>query len=96
MARLNITDGPSKWDLILAIFEGDSLHRREVTFTLEDRGTTDPNIQWFDQRSFMLNGASREDGSGNNWLIHGYFLGATTVHAHGFYSTRTRDGWLEF
>ncbi len=89
MARYEIEDGPSKWDLILAIFDGDSNHRREVTFSIECPG--------FNERGFTLNGASREDGSGDNWIIHGYCSAETKGgKMSGFYSTKTRKGWLEF
>ena len=95
--RFNITDGPSKWDLILSIFDGDSSNRRKATFSIEEPEAHEkyPRLPDLD---FVINGATREDGSGENWLIQGYYPGANdpTVPMNGFYSTKNRRGWLEF
>jgi len=97
MARLNITDGPSKLDFMLALFDGD-YHRRKVEFCFEDpqRQPGDPTIP---SLSFVVNEVSRGDGlwdCDENWLFKGYFPGNDNAPARGFFSTRTRKGWIEF
>ncbi|MBX4210592.1 hypothetical protein KW783_01320 [Candidatus Parcubacteria bacterium] len=32
--KFTITNGPSKWDLMLSLFDGSSDHRRQVSFTV--------------------------------------------------------------
>ena len=86
--RYDITDGPSKMDFMLSLFDGDTQHRRPVVFTLRGEGLT----------SFIIDGVEREDGSGENWIFKGsYYLGSISrILAHGFFSTRMRKGWIEY
>ena len=94
MAHFNIVGGPSRWDLMLAIFDGDFHHRRIVTFSLDPQ----ENLPI---RSLIctINEVGREDGSGENWLFEGetYYPAeiVSNYHIHGFFSTRTRTGWVE-
>jgi len=83
MARQDITEGPSKYDLQAAIFDG-----KNVTFTIEGLG----------QVKVRVDDVGIEDGSRENWLIEGYiYLNSPSSQKkfHGFYGTRQRKGWLE-
>ncbi len=97
MARFNITNGPSKWDLMLALFDGDCHHKRMVRFSLKDLKRDpikDPEIP---DLSFVINTLEREDGSGENWNFEGYYPGSSqNGPCQGFFSIRTRTGWIEF
>lgn len=95
MARYDITNGPSKWDLILALFDGDYHHRREISFSFQ--GISERVVAEFTLQ-FLINELQREDGSGENWNFRGY--GATVPAfpddpCYGFFSTKTRKGWIE-
>ncbi|MCX6720423.1 MAG: hypothetical protein NTW11_01305 [Candidatus Staskawiczbacteria bacterium] len=105
MARFTITNGPSKWEFILAIFDGDSRARRAVTFVLndprrelsEDYGEVvldDANPPYL---TFVINGAERVDGSDDNWHFKGFYPHATGhIFARGTFSTKDRKGWVEW
>lgn len=90
--RFEIVDGPSKWDLMLALFDRECCPSRMVTFSI--RGPQmDLGKHPIFSESFEINEVSQEDGSGENWLFKGSCF---SKHAHGFFSTRTRKGWLEY
>ncbi len=94
--RSNIVDGPSKFDLMLALFDSDSSHRRTVAFLLENPEAKQGDLQCA-SLNFVINEVGREDGSGENWLFDGYYKVADrSGNARGFFSTRTRKGWVQF
>jgi len=83
MARQDITEGPSKYDLQAALFDG-----KEVRFTVEELG----------QVKVRIDDVGIEDGSRESWLIEGYIFPADQQNRkrfHGFYGTRQRNGWIE-
>lgn len=88
--RCTIVGGPSKYDLMLALFDGDAFNRRKVTFQLDDRqigATVD----------FFINEAAREDSSGESWAFKGAGkVAGMSLYAHGCFSTQIRSGWIEF
>lgn len=85
MARYTITDGPSKMDFMLAVFDGNSpRERRMVALRTEDEGNL----------PFAIDAIRREDGGSENWLFSGC-MGITGEEYHGYFSTRTRKGWVE-
>ena len=86
-----IVDGPAKWDFCLALFDGDSNHRRKVGFTITVNNFRDP-VQVF------INKVGREDGSGESWLFWGYVAEGLRPEpeVYGYFSTKTRRGWLKF
>lgn len=93
-----IIEGPSKMDFMLAIFDGGPNNRRPVVFRLVDPDPH-PDSQLQDElTSFILDGAEREDGGGENWIFKGFYhLGKVSkIPAHGFFSTSMRRGWMEF
>lgn len=99
MALFNITDGPSRWDFMLAIFDGDYLHRREVSFSIEDPKRK-PENQHISSSLFIIDEVGRQGESDEKWLFNGlgYYPGTDSDRriVHGFFSTHTRKGWVEF
>ncbi len=89
--RFTILNGPSKFDLMLALFDGDSINPRHVSFTVLDNSLAKMGI------SVALNSLAREDGSSQNWLFTGYLW--TTDHDNrsvkGYLSIKNRKGWIE-
>ncbi|MDP3793910.1 MAG: hypothetical protein Q8R07_04110, partial [Candidatus Uhrbacteria bacterium] len=67
MAQFSIMNGPSKFDLMLALFDRDpepsDLPRTVIFMLLEDDGHA--------TRSAMIDGVQVEDGSGESWNIEG-------------------------
>jgi|AP95_1055475.scaffolds.fasta_scaffold206342_1 hypothetical protein len=80
MAQQDITEGPSKYDLQAALFDG-----KKVCFTVEGLG----------QIEVQMNNVGIEDGGRESWLIEGYAFLASQQKFHGYYETRRRKGWLE-
>ncbi len=96
MKRWLIVDGPSKCDLMLALFDGDCYHcRRPLTFSLEDP-EPEPMAPKSVDLPFVIEEIGRKDGSGENWNFKGVYVSNQKCLAQGFFSTRTRKGWIEF
>lgn len=90
--QYTITDGPSKWDLMLALFDPAS-HQRTVKFYLQDRR--------FFEASILEVG--KEDGSGESWLLAGSLKEAfegggsgCRWYFHAYFETQRRKGWIKF
>ena len=84
--RFEICNGPAKWDLMLSLFDGTSTNPRLARFQVHEL---------FGAKTFipiLINGVSREDGSGEKWIFTGYVDGKP---AKGFFSTQDRHGWIE-
>ncbi|MDO8601658.1 MAG: hypothetical protein Q7R62_00795 [bacterium] len=87
-----IVNGPSKFDLMVALFYGSGLEktRPEVTFEIGAGGETR-------RVSCIINSISREDGSGESWNIQGY-----TPHEEpwmdfrAYFTTSVRQGHIRF
>ncbi len=95
MHQLEITDGPSKFDLMLALFDGNCEHRREVVFNLR-AGKSTSTLAVIDS-VVVIDSVTREDGSGESWNFEGRvvdFVGNPKII--GYFSTRTRKGWVRF
>ena len=95
--RKNITYGPSKFDLMLALFDRKSVNTRSIEFRLEGESNY--------PLSFVVNGVEVESGSGESWIFKGYlrpeaqFPGSVPPPpstAFGYYRTDKRTGWIEF
>lgn len=83
-----ITAGPSKWDLMLALFDNAADQTRELRF---DARTSNDNLRTsFD---ITINGIFVEDGSGESWNIFGR---THNKHVKMHYSTRQRKGMILF
>ncbi len=85
--RMEIVDGPGKFDLMVALFDG-----KVVRFTLKDKNT----------KALKIIGVELEDGSNQRWLIKGYIYkgyhmseGDKTSRFSGYYDSYSRKGWLE-
>lgn len=87
-----IVEGPSKYDLMLALIDGDNKHRRTVKFRVDKSGGL-----IFLGMTMLINCLEREDGSGERWMFEGYHVLSTGgwVPMKGFYDTHVRKGWVE-
>lgn len=81
-----IINGPSKWDLMLAIFDSTSSNPRVLTFEI-----TDDSI---DEVEVRINGVRREDSSGESWSMSGR-LGPVSDTVKIYFNTQTRKGRME-
>lgn len=79
-----IVEGPSKFDLMLALFDGNG---RTVTF----------RTSFDDVLRARIHSVGIEDGSEESWLISGSYpwLDGATCLFEGYYSTRRRTGYLK-
>jgi len=104
MAIYDITNGPSKFDLMLALFDSTCDHRRPVQFIIRLRMEQplagivlgDP-----EEHEVHINGVSQESGDGQNWIFHGWERnpeGSTkpTFRVEGYFNTARREGWLKY
>lgn len=84
--REKIVQGPSKFDLMIGLFDGKSKDQKLVYFHTELHGQ---NFQHF----VRLNEVTREDGSGESWCFKGV---CNNSQVRGWFRTDKREGWLEF
>lgn len=96
--RFEIENGPSKWDLMLALFDDTS--RRFVKFLISDRGDIE----------VVITDVGRGGPEEGKWRLKGYTFGfgvqfdrlgplptSTSCHpVSGYFSTKTRKGRIEF
>ncbi len=81
MATRKIIDGPGKFDLMAALFDG-----KRVFFTIEGG----------DKVEAQMNSVAIEDGSRESWLISGRIVGSGSWQKFsGYFETRKRHGHLE-
>jgi len=85
--ELTIVDGPSKFELMLGLFDGNSRNPRSVHFTLLNGSLTNDQ-----PLRVVLCGVSREDGSGESWNFTGYSNGS---NVKGYFSTKSRTGHVQ-
>ncbi|MDO8425182.1 MAG: hypothetical protein Q7T01_01560 [bacterium] len=84
--HLELKDGPSKWDLMQAMFVQNEL-RPAITFTTEQDGRT---------LAVSITYLGREDGSGESFLFQGTLVNSgRNAAARGYFHARTRKGWIE-
>jgi hypothetical protein len=82
-----IIDGPGKFELMTALFVGDSDNTR-VTIGRNDTREV---------HSLYLRSVEMEDGSNENWLIAGYLIkDKVWRQIKGYYSTKKRSGNFRF
>ena len=91
-----VMSGPSKFDLMVSLFDGNSRTQKWADFQvkIENSETKFPILV-----HLRMIGVTREDGSGESWNISFFFKGTHDARAehggHGHYSTRTRKGFLK-
>jgi hypothetical protein len=84
----NIVNGPSKFDLMLSLFDGNKTPRRTVDFHLEGVKT---RIQ------VAITEIQQEDGSGESWNFEGHTQNPFMhFQVCGYFSTSGRTGTLNF
>lgn len=102
MSQHSIVNGPSKYDLMLALVDGDMTHRRHIQFEL-DRWAVEVKMSSVAgcpsmTPSIIINELERESGDGESWNFKGHSIknsiGSWSVC--GYYSTKTRKGSIEF
>ena len=87
--RYGIVNGPSKWDLMLSLFDdgcGNCDHSRRATFYLDDPSRAMKEID------ILVSKVGKESKGGDSWIFEGSYVLGTVK---GFFSTKTRKGWLE-
>jgi hypothetical protein len=96
--KRQVIDGPSKYDLMVALFNevNDVKRRHKVVFTTTAAEGSPVTFKL----TAVIEGVMREDGTGESWCINGY-----TVPSHpsvrvqtftGHFSTQSRQGHLHF
>lgn len=83
----NVVGGPSKFDLMVSLFEGNPQHRRTVAFKLEGLRQ---------EVHVAITGVQQEDGSGESWNIEGWVKGEPSAHVKAYYTSRGRSGYFRF
>lgn len=68
LLNAKIIDGPSKFDLMLALFDRKSVNTRQVTFATENGRDLGQTL------NAVINSVGVEDGSGESWILEGYFM----------------------
>jgi hypothetical protein len=83
----NVVGGPSKFDLMVSLFEGNPKDRRTVAFKLEGLRQ---------EIKVAITGVQQEDGSGESWNIEGWVMGEPSAHVKVYYCSRGRSGFFRF
>ncbi|MFA6105284.1 MAG: hypothetical protein WC725_01640 [Patescibacteria group bacterium] len=86
--QVNIVDGPSKFDLMLALFE----NRTRPPKTLYFRCQRDDKMKTF-LLSVNITSLTREDASAESWKFEGCFT-STQRPVSGQFRTDTRKGYV--
>jgi len=87
-----IEQGPSKMDLMLALFDGETMGTRTVTFGINMAGRT------LAQVTMIILGVEHEDGSGDSWIVQGRPVNINNGRpvkceaVRFYYHTKTRKG----
>src|ERR1035437_9577297 len=84
----NVNDGPSKFDLMFSLFDGNKTPRRTVEFQLDG---VKKSI------SVGITLVQQEDGSSESWNFHGWLASDNrSFRIKGYFSTKHRKGHLTF
>lgn len=79
--RKTITQGPSKFDLMVALFD----QGRTVEFSFD-----------YVKTEVLINSVEKEDGSCDKFLISGYISTEHYCWQwHGYYDLQRRGGWID-
>jgi hypothetical protein len=94
--HIEILRGPSKFDLMVSLFEGNPTLRKYVQFNIYEQrggGIMGHSIP------VAIMGIRQEDGSGESWLFEGYcsdseWRNREQGYVFGYYSSQTRTGFI--
>lgn len=93
--RATISKGPSKFDLMVSLFEGNPTPRHRVTFTVSPQNTIE--TRFARDLRVSITCIEQEDGSGESWNFKGYVqkdeLSPSKI-VDGYYSSATRKGYI--
>ena len=92
MISAKIVNGPSKFDLMLALFNRKVVNQEGVIFTVADVSL---------KLSAVITGVAAEDGSGESWNLTGYVRPAHDPmvppnNVKMWFRTDTRKGHMDF
>ncbi|MFO0702978.1 MAG: hypothetical protein U0514_03965 [Candidatus Andersenbacteria bacterium] len=108
VTRYVITDGPSKFDLMLALFDGSKHVPRMVTmtaYTCDERAQKLEKERWFvavtglTSKSYDHEWQDAKDEPRNFWQFQGRAFSAEIGHIYqieGLYNTQSREGSFGF
>jgi hypothetical protein len=91
IGSFQVTNGPSKFDLMLSVFE-----RKVVTLALKRCGVKDVRV--------IVSAIEQEDGSCDSWCVKGFIVQDCPIHQElsreylifeGYYSTKDRMGHID-
>ena len=85
--RLDIVDGPSKFDIMISLFDSNRRHRRTVPFSLRSLRL---------KLDVAITSVQQEDDSGESWNIEGWVTDGLTANVKGYYNSRRREGNFRF
>ncbi len=95
--QTSIIYGPSKFDLMISLFEGNPVPRKKVEFSINTGMTTSApagkKLSMTEKLELAITGVEQEDGSGESWLFKGY--SEKYQKASGYYNSQTRKGWVK-
>ena len=106
--QCKIVNGPSKFDLMLALFDSCSKSGyRRVTFNYIKGDEIDPKnghkicYGLSLPIEVLINEVGKEDGSGESWMFKGTIEALEqnrlkTVQVRGYFHTQHRNGWIQF
>lgn len=84
----NVVGGPSKFDLMLSLFDGNKEPRRTVEFKLEGV---------MDTITVAITMVQQEDGSGESWNFDGWQTNVKRgFDVKGYYCSKSRTGYFTF
>lgn len=87
---MRVLNGPSKFDLMLSLFDGNQHPRRTVSFQIEG---------FKKEVTVAITSVQQEDGSGESWNWEGFLRFAPetkAIRTKGYFSTKHRTGYFKF
>lgn len=86
MNTQTIVNGPSKFDLMVALFVGAGSKQQNVRFQIKETNTL---------LEVRIQSVEREDGSGESWCFTGMAkLANRTIRVAGYFQTERRTGTI--
>jgi hypothetical protein len=82
-----IVSGPSKFDIMMALFDWSIKKPRLVKFDHQCRR---------ESLTVSITSVMAEDGSGESWIVEGNVSDEKLTHYKAYYRTDTRRGWIKY